>query len=225
MGFVFDERLSDVPLVDGIWHTQSANGGAFTSTATSTVEMIVTEQRDGIRLTVRGPETKATPSPIPQDASFVGITFKLGTYVNGIPVNKLVNGAIDLPGAGRGTFWLYSSAWQFPNFHNADTFVAQLIRQGIIGYDPIVRDVLQGHPVDLSARTVQRRLRRITGLTHGMIHQIDRAHAAATLLRQGVPILEVINRAGYYDQPHLTRSLKQLMGQTPAQIANHRQTE
>ncbi|HEV8194086.1 MAG TPA: AraC family transcriptional regulator [Ktedonobacterales bacterium] len=41
---------------------------------------------------------------------------------------------------------------------------------------------------------------------------------ATALLEQGVPISDVIYQAGYFDQPHLTRSLKRFMGQTPAQI-------
>jgi methylphosphotriester-DNA--protein-cysteine methyltransferase len=66
---------------------------------------------------------------------------------------------------------------------------------------------------------VQRRFLRATGLTHGAVSQIERAHRAVALLRQGVSILDTVERAGYADQPHLTRSLKRLIGQTPAQLA------
>ena len=33
-----------------------------------------------------------------------------------------------------------------------------------------------------------------------------------------MPIAEVVHDAGYYDQAHLTRSLKRLIGLTPGQI-------
>jgi methylphosphotriester-DNA--protein-cysteine methyltransferase len=59
---------------------------------------------------------------------------------------------------------------------------------------------------------------RATGLTHGAVTQIERAHHAVALLRNGVSILDTVDRAGYADQPHLTRSLKRLIGQTPAQL-------
>ena len=36
---------------------------------------------------------------------------------------------------------------------------------------------------------------------------------------EGLPILVVVQRAGYFDQSHLSRSLTRLIGQTPAQIA------
>jgi AraC-like DNA-binding protein len=71
----------------------------------------------------------------------------------------------------------------------------------------------------LSARSVERRVARATGLTRGTIRQIRRAERALDLLGQGLPPLEVARRAGYVDQPHLTRSLKRFVGQTPSQIA------
>jgi methylphosphotriester-DNA--protein-cysteine methyltransferase len=45
-----------------------------------------------------------------------------------------------------------------------------------------------------------------------------RAQQAQELLQQGVPILDTVFEAGYFDQPHLSRSLKRLIGFTPAQI-------
>ena len=41
----------------------------------------------------------------------------------------------------------------------------------------------------------------------------------------GVSILDTAYEAGYFDQPHLTRSLKQFIGRTPAQILQLRQPE
>lgn len=39
------------------------------------------------------------------------------------------------------------------------------------------------------------------------------------LLSGGMEVLDVAYRAGYADQPHLTRSLRVLAGQTPGEIA------
>ncbi|MBA3631158.1 MAG: helix-turn-helix domain-containing protein [Actinobacteria bacterium] len=50
------------------------------------------------------------------------------------------------------------------------------------------------------------------------IRQIERAQQAATLLQRGNPISDAVHEVGYFDQPHLTRSLKQWIGLTPAQI-------
>ena len=46
----------------------------------------------------------------------------------------------------------------------------------------------------------------------------DTARMLDALQALGVPIIDTIYRAGYYDQPHLTRSLKYFIGQTPAQL-------
>lgn len=53
-----------------------------------------------------------------------------------------------------------------------------------------------------------------------MLRQIDRARYAVRLLTHGMSIADTIYAAGYYDQPHLTRLLKSLIGFTPAQLAS-----
>ncbi|MEJ2559367.1 MAG: AraC family transcriptional regulator [Anaerolineae bacterium] len=83
---------------------------------------------------------------------------------------------------------------------------------------PVVDAVLRGHPQELSIRTVQRRFLQATGITHNAVHQIERARHATLLLESGLSILDTVDQAGYYDQPHLTRSLKRYIGQTPTQI-------
>jgi AraC-like DNA-binding protein len=224
MDFSFEYRESDSPYVDAVWQTRS-NGGSFTSIAESHWGMIVTKQAGKITLTVRGPETKSIPSPVPDNAEIFGIVFKLGTFMPHLPNNKLVDGELHLPQAAFQSFWLHSSAWQFPNFENSDTFVSRLIREGLLVRDDVVDAVLQNHSPDVSIRTVRRRFLQATGLTHGTIVQIERARHAMALLQQGTPILDTVFEAGYFDQPHLTRSLKHFMGQTPAQIATSSQSE
>jgi methylphosphotriester-DNA--protein-cysteine methyltransferase len=67
-------------------------------------------------------------------------------------------------------------------------------------------------------RTAQRYFLRATGLTYRTVQQIERARHATNLLRQGASILDTVYDAGYFDQAHLTRSLKLLVGQTPAEV-------
>jgi methylphosphotriester-DNA--protein-cysteine methyltransferase len=123
-----------------------------------------------------------------------------------------------LPEASSSKFWLNGSAWQFPTFENADTFVDRLVREGLLVHDPAVDAALQGQPPDLSPRMMQYRFLQATGLPHRTIDQIERARRALSLLQHGTSILDVVEEAGYSDQPHLTRALKQYMGQTPAQV-------
>jgi len=51
------------------------------------------------------------------------------------------------------------------------------------------------------------------------VQQIQRAWQATALLGQGTSILDTAYRLGYFDQAHLTNSLRRYMGQTPAQIS------
>jgi AraC-like DNA-binding protein len=218
MNFIFDERPLASPFVETIWRTQSEYAGSFTSLAVSHWEIVVTRHKGKTTFTVRGPETKATPALCPQDAEFFGIKFKLGAFMPHLPVRNLVDGAANLPEATSQSFWLHGSAWQFPDYENADPFVDWLVRDGLLVRDPIVDAALQGQVQELSLRSVQRRFLQATGLTHGAVCQIERARHALTLLQQGVSILDTVDQAGYADQPHLTRSLKRFTGQTPAQI-------
>lgn len=219
MNFVFDSRSSDCSLVEFVWHTQSDQPGSFISTAESNWEMVITKQKGKTWFTVRGPETKASPAPVPEAAEFFGIAFKLGSFMPNLPVSTLVGTGINLPEANSNTFWLHGAAWQFPTFENADVFVSRLAREGLLVSDPVVEAVLQDRPHDWSIRTVRRRFLQATGLTHKTIQQIERAKEAAALLQKGKPILDVVFETGYFDQAHMTKSLKHFFGQTPTQLA------
>ncbi len=219
------ERRSDSPLVERIWYSQSSDGGSFTSSASSHWEMVVTKYQGRLTLTVRGPETRATPAFCPPDAEFFGITFKSGAFMPDFPVNTVMDRHdLNLPLASSQSFWLKSSAWQFPDYENADSFVRRLVREGLLVYDPLIDATLRDQPHALSRRTVQRRFLQATGLTYTTIYQIQRARWATLLLKQGRSILDVVVTAGYSDQSHLTRALKHLMGRTPAQIVNRSAT-
>jgi len=115
-------------------------------------------------------------------------------------------------------FYLDSSVWQFPDYENADTFVERLVREGFLVRELVVNAALQGQLNELSLRSIQRRFVNSTGMTHRAVYQTERARYATILLKQGASILGTVQAADYADQPHLTRSLKQLIGQTPAQI-------
>jgi methylphosphotriester-DNA--protein-cysteine methyltransferase len=125
---------------------------------------------------------------------------------------------VTLPQVTRRSFWLNGSAWEYPHFENAETFVKRLVDDGLIAVDPNVDSALQGQRRELTIRSAQRHFLQATGISHATIRQIERARQATNLLKQGVSILDTVHQAGYFDQAHLTRSLKYLIGQTPGQI-------
>ncbi len=214
----FEERLSDSPFVERMWMTESGHAGSFTSISTVVWSIVISKWRGRISISFHGPETNATRKEYPPEAEWFGIMFKLGTYVPAIPPGSLIDGNIVLPATSGRTFSLCHSQWQFPNFENADTFVDRLVRAGILVHEPITDSFYQGRSQSSSLRTAQYRFLRSTGLSRRTVRQIERARYAAALLKEGVSILDTVYEAGYSDQPHLTRSLKHYIGQTPAEI-------
>lgn len=216
----FQDRSSDSRFVDRVWRSESERGGEFHSMAAPDWNMVVTRLKGRTYFTVRGPESKATMAECPADGEWFGIRFKVGTFM---PVFRSADlrdrNDLTLPNATKRSFWLQGSAWEFPSFENAEVFVERLARAGLIVFDPVVERAVRGEPQELSARTEQRRVVQITGLTRGTICQIERARRAAFLLRGGMPILDVVSKAGFFDQAHLTRSLQRFVGLTPARVA------
>jgi hypothetical protein len=222
MIFAVDQRPSDSPFVERIWRARSEHGGPFLSIAMSHWEMVVTKLNGRTTVTVRGPETKATSLRCPAGGEWLGIRFRLGTIMPELPARALVDAATDLPETGRNAFWLHGSALEVPDFDHAEAFVDRLVRDGLLVRAPVVDAVLHGELTERSLRTAQRHFVRTTGLTHGDVRRIERARYATTLLQQGVAILDTVHEAGYFDQPHLTRSLKHFIGHTPAEIPSTR---
>jgi len=219
MLITFEDRPSDSPLVERVWRSHSEGAGSFLSMAGCNWVMVVTRVAGQTALTVRGPETRATPADCPADGEWIGVHFRLGTFMPLLPPGMLRDrNDVTLPTASRRSFWLNGSAWEYPGFDNAETFVQRLVKHGLVAGDPYVADVLRGEAGRLSQRTDQRRVLRATGMTAATIHQIERARRAVARLRGGASIADVAQDAGYFDQAHLTRSLKRFIGQTPMQI-------
>lgn len=220
MEFVFDARSANPSFVEMVWRTHSERAGIFTSVAVSNWEMVIATSGDKTTVTARGPETRASEADFSADAEFFGIVFKLGTFMPHLPIKTLRDRQdATLPEASSNSFWLHGSAWELPTFENADVFVDRLVRQGILVRDRVVEAAIRGHTPEVSIRSLQYRFLRATGLTQKMIQQIERARRAVSLLEQGTPISETAFELGYFDQAHLTNSLKRFVGRTPAQIA------
>ena len=215
---IVEDRPSDSPYVERVWRAHSEGGGSFLSVAEYRSELVVTRHQGRVTVTVRGPETRVSRLSYPPDAQWRGIRLKPGAFLPSLPGRELVDGDVTLPNAMNASFWLDGSAWQAPAYENADTFVAWLIRAGLLVIDPAVPAALRGEPTDASLRTVQRRFLHATGVTRGAARQIERARYATLLLKRGDSIADVTYAAGYFDQPHMTRALKRLIGQTPAEL-------
>ncbi len=218
--FTFEGVPSGSRHVSAAWRTYSEPEPEepMMSVAVTNWEVVVTRQASGTWVTVRGPESRASAAPVPAGAEFFGIQFALGTFLPQVDMRHLVDRSWTLPMASDSSFvWLDGAAWEVPGPGTADVFVDRLVRGGQLAHDPVVPAAMHHDVAWLSTRSVERRVARATGLTRGTIRQIRRAEGAVALLDRGVPALEVARRAGYADQPHLTRSLKRFVGQTPSE--------
>ncbi len=217
MSLVYEERLSDSPYVELI--TQGRTIGSSSTVRPSEIHwhMVFVKHNDHLQPLVVGPLTTSGTVNFIEGVELLWIKFKLGTFMPHLPVKNFLDAETAMPDASSKSFWLKGSAWQFPNYENVDTFIDRLVRDDVLVCDPIVNAALQDALPETPSRTVRHRFLHATGLTQNHIHQFERAKYAATLLEQGVSILDTVHEAGYFDQPHLTRSLKRFIGKTPAQ--------
>jgi len=214
----YRERGSDSPLVERVQQARVGFTGSTIRPAEIHWHMVLARYRGEARVVLAGPLTSSGAVSVPEGAEILWIKLKLGAFMPHLPARHMLDTETTLPGAASNSFWLHGSAWQFPDYENVDTFVSRLAAEEVLVHDPLVNEVLQDRPPELSVRTIRHRFLRATGLTQGQIRQFERAQRAASVLQQGATILDTVFEAGYSDQPHLTRSLKRWIGHTPAQL-------
>jgi hypothetical protein len=219
MESIFEGRMSDSPYIDTVWRGVTGSNYRAVCPADEHWNLYFSRYEDETRIAVEGPLTKATRKSHPEGVEWLVIRFKLGTFLQNIPITSLLDGDAVLPGASNNSFWLDSTTWALPDFENAETFVARMAREGLLVQEPVIDTALKEGDAHYSMRTVRRRFLQATGLTPVSIRQIERARRAVALLERGVPILDAVYEAGYSDQPHMTRSLRRFIGQTPGQLA------
>lgn len=187
--------------------------------AEGNIEMVFTRLPGFAAATLRGPVTRATTVECPPEGQWLAIRFRLGTYFPRIASASLLDHQdLNLPIMSDGRFWFSGLSWEIPSYENAEDFVARLATTGVITRDALIEDAVVGDVPRMSQRSVQRHVLRATGMTLSGVQKIERARHAATLLAEGRSVLDVTYAAGYADQAHLTRSVKQLIGMTPARL-------
>jgi AraC-like DNA-binding protein len=222
--FPIENRVEPSAFVERVWRTRGVAEKAMISVAVPHWQIVVVKhaRRRPASVIVRGPETKATIVEIPQDAEFLGIEFKLGTFIPALAVETLVDVGMELDAVSNTKISLAGSNWEIPSFENAADFVAHLARNGALVRDSVVEQILLRKPVAITERSAQRRFLRATGLTYGTVRQIERAERTVALLAAGTSILDAVETAGYSDQAHMTRSLQRFLGKTPGRLVSRK---
>lgn len=221
MGLSLDVVSAPTERLARIWTAASDSPTDFSSIAKGNLMLVFARIGGATTVHLRGPETKATTMTSPRDAEYFGIDLRLGAYLPMFPPARLANlHDAMLPTLPDGRILLDGQAWEMPTPQNVDVFVDRLERAELLVFDPLIEQLrCEGAVRTLPERTVQSRYVRAIGLSRRTLLVIERARRAARLLRAGMSISDVVSDSGYYDQPHLTRALRRLVGHTPAEVA------
>jgi hypothetical protein len=204
-----------------IWAAECDSPTDFSSMASPRPGIGFARARGVTAVHLRGPATKAQTLSCPADSEYFGADFRLGAYLPMFPPAGLTNlkDAV-LPTLSDGRILLDGRAWEMPTPDNLDVFIERLQREGLLVVDPVVEELHhEGTSRSMPERTVQSRFVRTVGVSRRKLMVIERAREAARRLLAGATIADVVFESGYHDQPHLTRSMRELIGHTPAEVA------
>lgn len=214
----FEDRQSDSPFVEKVMHGFTACAGSTIRPAESSWHLVFVREHGRTHALATGPLPTSGIASWGDGGEILWIKLRLGVFMPHMPTRNLLDNEIELPGTFSNHFWLRDSSWELPSFENADTFVNNLVKQEILAQDLLVNEALKGAKTDVSPRTLRHRFLRSTGMSRTYLEQMSRAQEAAAMLGRGASIMDTVFDLGYYDQPHLNRSLKQFIGYTPGQI-------
>ncbi len=187
----------------------------------------------GGRLLVAGPDTRAHPTgPLPAGAAAVGLRLPPGAapVLLGVPADALRDERPELAdvwGARAARPW--ADAVAAGGAAALESRVAPLLAER--GGRPRETAVVAGlaaratpaadiaDRLGVTPRTLHRRSLAAFGYGPRTLGRVLRLQRVLPLLDAGVPLAEVAQRAGYADQPHLSREVRALTGRSPAALA------
>jgi hypothetical protein len=217
---LYEARQSELECINMIWRGRADNDALPLCPADVHWYLRFLRRGGKTTLVAHGSTTQSTLVNYQQGDEFLGIRFRIGTFLPLLTAHAFVDGALVLGDVVQKRFELWGTVYELPTYDNADVFVSHLVKAGVLKIDPIVDAALDHQEQGRTHRSIQQRFMRATGLSHQIIQQVERARYAAALLAQGTPIMDVVFQAGYFDHPHLTRSMKRFLDKTPSQITH-----
>ncbi len=212
--------MSDNPYIDTVWKSESISDGEYLVTPDGSWDLIAAWKADGTCVVfLTGQVTKPARVQYHAGERSVVISFAPGAYLPFMKGAALTNDFLLLPLTDDNAhFRLADHTFELPTYENAEQLIDKMVSQNVLQNDDIVHGMLQGTPKAASTRSVQRHFKAVTGITHKNLTDIRRAQQAVRLLKDGKNPSRVAADAGYYDQPHLTKSLKRLMDSSPTDV-------
>ncbi|MGC9497810.1 helix-turn-helix domain-containing protein [Streptomyces sp. WG7] len=188
------------------------------------------------RLLVAGPDTRAHVTE-GAPGTWAGVRFRPGTApaLLGVPAHELRDRRVDLT-----DLWPSARARRLAARVNAAPDPASGLEEAALSRaadtgppDPLLRRIVaaldEGRPVaatadelGVSARQLHRRSLAAFGYGPKTLARVLRLQRALALARAGTPLAETAARAGYADQAHLTRDVRELTGVAPGELLARR---
>ena len=216
MTFTYQAKRSDSSYVEVVWCTEDQTDGVYVASADACWDMIFIKNKEGkSKVLLCGPSFQTTQVPYSAGNKNFGIQFKPGVILTGIRAPDMLNVTEVLPMPSEDTFVLQGSTWEVPTYETVEEFLSRMAENGLLGIDPVILDVLENKPVNMSMRSIQRHFARTVGMSPRRVRQITSARKAVDLLLQGRQLADVSYELGYADLPHMIRMLKRFTGFTP----------
>ena len=213
------QRRAECAFVREISHVVYGADATDSSTPDGGWDLVFMRRSGGLQVLQTGLITKPVNLGYAPGDEYLAITFCPGVFMPKVAAHTMVDRGVLLGEPAAGRFQIGAESLEIPTFENAESMVARLVARGVLALDDVVDDALRGRTKAVEPRTVQRHFERAVGVTAKQLSMIYRAQDAARMLAQGAAAAEVAASLGYSDQSHMTRSLKNLLGDTPARIA------
>lgn len=215
---MYIQEDSPLPLVNCIWHAIVEHTGVYTDPANEYWCLGFIRRSDKtLAAELYGPSLRPRVLQGHAGEEYWGIEFKAHVSLAAMTKGTILDAFVSLPTKGD-AFSIGSQTYTIPAYSELEALIGQLQDDGELIVDQRIHRALQGDGAGFSERSRQRRIKQVTGLTKKQIEQLRRARHAFYLLQAGNTASQAAVTAGYADQSHLTRSLKLLRDQTPAQI-------
>ena len=217
-------RHSTSPYIDRVTQSFATSDGSYLVTPDGSWDLIMSEEPDGSRIVfITGQATQSARLPYKAGQRSVVISFTAGSYFSPFRGAPFKDDYIMLTMPDPNHFEIAGYVFPLPTYESAEEIIDLMVSSGLLSSDEVVDGVMRGKHKAASQRSVERHFKSITGLSPKKIANIRRAQQAVRILKSGASPSHAAAEAGYYDQPHLTKELKRLMGSHPSDVNDVKQ--
>jgi hypothetical protein len=215
---VWEQRRSTSADIRTVWRGLRRRGRRLRDGASEHWGLSFIRRADGsLAAELAGPRVEALPIRSRVGETYWGVELAAHVMIPGVDKALLRGDIVELAVADE-TVVIAEHAYVVPEWEALESFVSRLVADGVMVADADIRRALSGDDRGLSRRSWQRRFSSVTGLRRKEIERLDRSRRAYRLLCEGMTPADVAAAVGYADQPHLTREMRRIRGETPGRI-------